>query len=74
MLNVQDQLHLRPIDYDMNLQDILDPIHALFMWAFDMLAAVNDMGNNILIILISILMLYWIGQLVKVNKDEVPNR
>jgi hypothetical protein len=71
---VQDQLHLPPIDNDMNLQDILDPIHALFMWTFDILAATNDMGNNVLIIIISILMLYWIGQLIKFNKDEVVNR
>jgi hypothetical protein len=58
----------------MNLQDILDPIHVLFMWTFDILAATNDMGNNVLIIVISVLMLYWIGQLIKFNKDEVINR
>jgi hypothetical protein len=71
---VQDQLHLPPIDYDMNLQDILDPIHAIFEWTFDILAATNDMGNNVLIVVISVLMLYWIGQLIKFNKDEVINR
>ena len=74
LLNVQDQLHLLTIDYDMNLQDILDPIHALFSWAFDLLAATNDIGNNVLIIVISALMIYWIVQLIKFNKDEVINR
>lgn len=74
MLNVEDQLHLLPIAYDMNLQDILDPIHALFSWTFDLLAATNDIGNNVLIIVISALMIYWIVQLIKFNKDEVINR
>ena len=54
LLNVEDQLHLLPIAYDMNLQDILDPIHALFSWTFDLLAATNDIGNNVLIIVISV--------------------
>ena len=74
LLNVQDQLHLLPIAYDMNLQDILDPIHALFSWTFDLLAATNDIGNNVLIIVITTLMIYWIVQLIKFNKDEVINR
>ena len=74
LLNVEDQLHLLPIAYDMNLQDILDPIHALFSWTFDLLAATNDIGNNVLIIVISALMIYWIVQLIKFNKDEVINR
>jgi hypothetical protein len=74
LLNVEDQLHLLPIAYDMNLQDILDPIHALFSWTFDLLAATNDIGNNVLIIVITTLMIYWIVQLIKFNKDEVINR
>lgn len=74
LLNVQDQLPLPSIDYDMNLQDILNPIQLLFSWTFDLLAATNDIGNNVLIIVISALMIYWIVQLIKFNKDEVINR
>lgn len=58
----------------MNFQDILDPIHSLFMWTFSLLEGANDMGNNVLIIIIALLMFYWIGQLIKFNKDEVLNR
>ena len=58
----------------MNLQDILDPIHALFMWTFDLLEAAGDNGNNVLMAIIALLMLYWIGQLIKFNKTEVLNR
>lgn len=58
----------------MNFQTILDPIHSAFLWTFDMLEAAGNNANYFLIGAIALLGVYWIGQLVKFQKDEVLNR
>lgn len=58
----------------MNLQDFLEPIHALFMFSFDILKAGGDLVNNALIIIIALALVYWTVKLVGFQSGEVPNR
>lgn len=58
----------------MNLQDILAPIADLFLWTFKLLEAGSGVMNYILIGIIFSAIVYWISQLMKSEKSEVPNR
>ena len=58
----------------MNLQDIIFPIRDLTEWAFGLIIAGGSSVNNLLILTIFGLLVYWVSQLSKFNKDEVPNR
>lgn len=58
----------------MNLQDILEPIEALFLWSFDILRAGGQNFNYLLIAIISLALVYWTVKLAGFQKDEVPNR
>ncbi len=58
----------------MNLQDVLAPIEALFLWSFDVLKAGGDGFNWLLIIIIALALVYWTFKLVGFEGEEVPNR
>lgn len=58
----------------MNLQDILAPIEALFLWTFGLAEAVGELTNYVLMAVIFGALVYWTVQLMKYEKSEVPNR
>lgn len=58
----------------MNLQDILAPIEALFLWTFKLAEIGSDAVNYLLMILIFGALVYWTLQLVKFEGSEVSNR
>ncbi len=58
----------------MNLQDILAPIEALFLWTFTLAELGSDAVNWLLIITIFGALVYWTLQLVKFESSELPNR
>jgi hypothetical protein len=57
----------------MNLQDILAPIEALFLWTFGLAEAASDIANYVLMAVIFGALVYWTIQLIKYEKSEVPN-
>jgi len=57
----------------MNLQDILAPIEALFLWTFGLAEAAGDVANYVLMAIIFGALVYWTVQLIKYEKTEVPN-
>ena len=58
----------------MNLQTILEPIEALFLWTFSLLEVGGDAINWLLIAVFSIATLYWIVKLIGYRSEEVANR
>jgi len=58
----------------MNVQDIVFPIRDLVEWSFGFIIAGGNNMNNLLMVVIGGALVYWTIQLVKFNKDEVPNR
>lgn len=58
----------------MNLQDILAPIEALFLWTFSLAEMGSDAINWLLILIIFGALVYWTLQLIKFESSEVPNR
>jgi hypothetical protein len=58
----------------MNLQDILAPIEALFLWTFSFAEMGSDAVNWLLILVIFGALVYWTLQLLKFESSEVPNR
>jgi len=58
----------------MNLQDILAPIEALFLWTFSLAEMGSDAVNWLLILIIFGALVYWTLQLLKFEGSEVPNR
>jgi hypothetical protein len=58
----------------MNVQDIVFPIRDLVEWSFGFIIAGGDNVNNLLMVIIGGALVYWTAQLIKFNKDEVPNR
>ena len=59
---------------EMNLQEILAPLEALFMFSFDVLKAGGNGFNWLLIIIISIALVYWTVRLIGFESSEAPNR
>jgi len=57
----------------MNLQDILAPIEALFLWTFGLAEAVGVVANYVLMAIIFGAIVYWTVRLIKYEKTEVPN-
>lgn len=58
----------------MNLQDILEPIEALFLFSFDVLKMGGNGFNYLLIAIISIALVYWTIKLLGFESQEVSNR
>jgi hypothetical protein len=58
----------------MNLQDILEPIEALFLFSFDVLKMGGNGFNYFLIAIISIALVYWTIKLLGFESQEVSNR
>jgi hypothetical protein len=58
----------------MNLQDILAPIEALFLWTFSLAEMGSDAVNWLLILVIFGALVYWTLQLLKFESSELPNR
>lgn len=58
----------------MNLQDILAPIEALFLWTFGLAESLGDAANYVLMAIIFGALVYWTLQLMKFEKSEVTNR
>ena len=57
----------------MNLNDILEPIVALFDWTFGLLEAVGDGFNWLIIGVISILAIVWIKKMADFNREAEEN-
>jgi hypothetical protein len=60
--------------YEMNLQEFLAPIEALFMFSFDVLKAGGNNFNYLLVIIIALALVYWTVKLMGYEKSEVTNR
>jgi hypothetical protein len=57
----------------MNLNDILEPIVALFDWTFGLLEAAGNGFNWLIIGVISILAIIWIKKMADFNKEAEEN-
>ena len=58
----------------MNLQEFLEPIHALFMFSFEVLEMGGQPFNYLLIAIIALALVYWTFKLVGFQSQEVSNR
>ncbi len=58
----------------MNLQEILAPIEAIFIWSFGILKAGGNNINYLLMTIIAAALVYWLVKLAGFEKSEVTNR